>query len=301
MRGSEDRIMAGTNDGRYTRNLRQVLLWVLAAAAVALGAIAAVLLTTGRVSAEPVVVPGIGTVELPFEVRTPAGITDGTIAVYDDGVPRRVAHEIEVLRVKVLAPDGMDASTPDAPVAAPVITPDNESAAPNAPPGFESPIISTLRLIISGIDPRSLFTVPGMPSVPGILLAPEMHMPVPGAPAAAPRKTHGELAVEAAESKLGSAYDYGSAGPDAFDCSGLVQWSYEQAGVEVPRTSYDQLNAGIPVGLDELEPGDLVSFYNGSHSALYAGDGNVIHAATEGVGVVKSPMSEMPVTGARRF
>ncbi|MCM6773110.1 C40 family peptidase [Nocardia sp. CDC159] len=131
---------------------------------------------------------------------------------------------------------------------------------------------------------------------PGLLPQPQ-----PSAPAATPEKTPGQLAVAAAESKLGSAYAFGSNGPDSFDCSGLVQWSYEQAGVELPRTSYEQLAAGTPVPLDELEPGDLVSFYGGDHSALYAGDGRVIHAATSGSGVVMSPISEMPVSGARRF
>nr|WP_245998684.1 C40 family peptidase [Nocardia pseudobrasiliensis] len=135
-----------------------------------------------------------------------------------------------------------------------------------------------------------------MPQLPGLAPRPE-----PSAPAATPEKSHGQLAVEAAESKLGSSYSFGSAGPDSFDCSGLVQWSYEQAGVELPRTSYEQLDAGTPVGLDELQPGDLVSFYGGDHSALYAGDGQVIHAATSGTGVVMSPITEMPVTGARRF
>ncbi|MBF6334142.1 C40 family peptidase [Nocardia transvalensis] len=145
--------------------------------------------------------------------------------------------------------------------------------------------MSALQSLAPGFDFRSL------PPIPGLA------WPEP----AAPEKTQGERAVEAAESKLGAAYSYGSAGPDSFDCSGLVQWSYEQAGVDLPRTSYEQLDAGTPVSLDELEPGDLVSFYGGQHSALYAGDGKVIHAATSGSGVVMSPISEMPVSGARRF
>jgi cell wall-associated NlpC family hydrolase len=130
------------------------------------------------------------------------------------------------------------------------------------------------------------FAVPGLP-IPGIFPA--------------PKKTAGEIAAEAARSKLGAEYDFGATGPDAFDCSGLVVWSYEQAGVELPRTSYEQLTAGIPVALDDLRLGDLVSFYDGDHSALYAGDGQVIHASTSARGVVLSPIGEMPVTAARRF
>ena len=114
-------------------------------------------------------------------------------------------------------------------------------------------------------------------------------------------KSIGERALEVAETKVGSAYRGGATGPDAFDCSGLVQWSYRQVGVDVPRTSYAQLEAGTPVSLDALQPGDLVSFYGGGHSALYAGDGTVVHASTGGEGVVRSAMAQMPVTGARRF
>nr|WP_067833588.1 C40 family peptidase [Nocardia lijiangensis] len=109
------------------------------------------------------------------------------------------------------------------------------------------------------------------------------------------------VAVEAARGKIGSDYSMGATGPDAFDCSGLVQWSYEQAGVDVPRTSYAQLASGTPISQDQLEPGDVVSFYGGGHSGLYAGDGQVIHASTYGTGVVMSPMSSMPYAGARRY
>jgi cell wall-associated NlpC family hydrolase len=116
-----------------------------------------------------------------------------------------------------------------------------------------------------------------------------------------PHKTKGERAVEAARSKLGHGYSYGSAGPDAFDCSGLVKWSYAQAGVDLPRTSYEQLHSGTPVPLDDLQPGDLVSYNGGSHSAIYAGNGRIIHAATESTGVTTGPLNEMSITGARRF
>ncbi len=143
------------------------------------------------------------------------------------------------------------------------------------------------------------------PVVPGISLPPQFAIPglFPENPPPPPKpaESAGERALAAAETKLGSAYRSGAAGPDAFDCSGLVQWAYRQVGVDLPRTSYDQLAAGAPVDVDALRPGDLVSFYGGGHSALYAGDGTVVHAAGDGSGVVRSPISQMPVTGARRF
>ncbi|MGV9616604.1 NlpC/P60 family protein [Nocardia xishanensis] len=131
--------------------------------------------------------------------------------------------------------------------------------------------------------------------------------PVLPAPFAAPKPpvvehpSPGAIAVEAARRKIGSDYSMGATGPDVFDCSGLVQWSYEQAGVEVPRTSYQQLSSGKAISQEELEPGDVVSFYGGGHTGLYAGDGQVIHASTYGTGVVMSPMSSMPYAGARRY
>lgn len=124
---------------------------------------------------------------------------------------------------------------------------------------------------------------------------------VPSGNSVTPQRSTGEVAVAAARTKLGAPYRMGATGPNAFDCSGLVQWSYRQAGREVPRTSYQQLAAGTPVSLDELQTGDVVAYYGGSHSGLYAGNGTIIHAATYGVGVELAPVSSMPVSGARRF
>lgn len=123
----------------------------------------------------------------------------------------------------------------------------------------------------------------------------------PGAPGVELQRTAGEAAVAAAKTKIGAGYSSGATGPNSFDCSGLVQWAYEQAGRELPRTSYQQLSAGKPVSLNELKTGDVISYYGGSHTALYAGGDNVIHAATYGVGVELAPMSSMPAGEARRF
>ncbi|WP_433662235.1 C40 family peptidase [Nocardia sp. CA-128927] len=110
-----------------------------------------------------------------------------------------------------------------------------------------------------------------------------------------------ERAFDAARSKLGAPYGSGAAGPDVFDCSGLVQWAYRRAGRELPRTSGEQLASGTPVAQSELRVGDLVSFYGGGHSGLYAGNGTVIHAGTESTGVELAPLSSMPYAGARRL
>lgn len=89
-------------------------------------------------------------------------------------------------------------------------------------------------------------------------------------------------AVNAALGKQGSPYVWGATGPDSFDCSGLVQWAYKQAGVSLPRSTYSQINAGTSVSQSELKPGDLIFFNGGGHVGIYIGGGNVVHAPTEG-------------------
>ncbi|WP_028477442.1 C40 family peptidase [Nocardia sp. CNY236] len=144
------------------------------------------------------------------------------------------------------------------------------------------------------------FEIPDGIQLPHPLPGLELPGPAP-LPFTPPKKSVGELALDAAMSKVGSPYVYGAAGPNSFDCSGLVQWSYRQAGRELPRTSGAQLASGTPVSLGALRVGDVISFYGGSHSGLYAGDGNVVHAATPGTLVHVAPISSMPVAGARRF
>ncbi|MFE3104920.1 C40 family peptidase [Nocardia tengchongensis] len=143
--------------------------------------------------------------------------------------------------------------------------------------------------------------IPGLPESIPVNIPPLPGVAIPGAPAPAPQHSFRRAAVDAAMSRVGDPYVYGAAGPDAFDCSGLVQWSYAQAGVSLPRTSYDQANTGSPVSYDSLEPGDVVSFYGGSHSGIYIGDGNVVHASTSGQPVKVAPISSMPFAGATRI
>lgn len=112
----------------------------------------------------------------------------------------------------------------------------------------------------------------------------------------------GVAALEAAKTKIGAPYVWGGNGPDSFDCSGLTSWAYKQAGVSIPRTAAQQAAAGTPVDLDDLQLGDLVTFYEGAtHVGIYAGDGQVLNAPTYGVPVSYAPIDSMPVYNAVRF
>ncbi|WP_208903456.1 C40 family peptidase [Streptomyces incarnatus] len=110
-----------------------------------------------------------------------------------------------------------------------------------------------------------------------------------------------EAALAYAYAKLGSPYVWGAAGPDAFDCSGLVQAAYRSAGISLPRTTYAQINAGRRVSRSELQPGDLVFFYSGiSHVGIYVGNGQIIHAPNPSAPVRLAPIDLMPFAGATR-
>jgi peptidoglycan DL-endopeptidase CwlO len=102
--------------------------------------------------------------------------------------------------------------------------------------------------------------------------------------------------LRAAISRLGMPYVWGAAGPKAFDCSGLVQWSFAQAGILVPRVADDQALAGPAVPISQLGPGDLL-FYRTepsrpgyiSHVAIYLGNGWMIQAPQTGMDVEVVP------------
>ena len=85
----------------------------------------------------------------------------------------------------------------------------------------------------------------------------------------------GQTAVAAAKSQVGQPYVWGGTGNGGFDCSGLTQWAYSQAGVELPRTA-DQQAIGQQVSADQLQPGDLVVW--DGHVAMYSGNGEIVEA-----------------------
>lgn len=92
-------------------------------------------------------------------------------------------------------------------------------------------------------------------------------------------------AVDLATGLLGVPYRWGGATPAGFDCSGLVYYTFRQAGLSVPRTSQQQYHAARPVPLEQAAPGDLVFFGQRgriSHVGIYLGDQRFIHAPETG-------------------
>jgi peptidoglycan DL-endopeptidase CwlO len=96
--------------------------------------------------------------------------------------------------------------------------------------------------------------------------------------------TAGVQALRFALSRIGDPYVWGAAGPSAFDCSGLVVWSFAQIGISLPHFTGDLWNSGVHVPRSQLEPGDLVFFFASlSHVGIYIGNGLMIDAPTWGM------------------
>ncbi|MFJ4186451.1 NlpC/P60 family protein [Kitasatospora sp. NPDC089509] len=119
----------------------------------------------------------------------------------------------------------------------------------------------------------------------------------------APGSSHGAAALAAAASKVGSPYVWGATGPGSFDCSGLMVWAFNQAGVSLPRTSQEQAGAGTRIGSDisQAQPGDMLIFYGDAHHVgIYAGNGQVLHAPKPGASVRYEAVSNMPLASIVR-
>lgn len=106
----------------------------------------------------------------------------------------------------------------------------------------------------------------------------------------------GQAIVDTAMQYLGVPYVWGGTSPSGFDCSGLVQYVCRKNGISVSRVAADQRGDGTYVSRDNLQPGDLVFFSNGSyihHVGIYVGNGNMIHAPQTG-DVVKISSIDTP-------
>ena len=112
-----------------------------------------------------------------------------------------------------------------------------------------------------------------------------------------------QTAVSTAMAQIGDPYVWGAGGPNAFDCSGLMQYAYSAAGISLPHSSRMQSTMGVPVSRSALQPGDLLFFYSPvSHVGMYIGNGQMVHASTSGVPVKTASIDSMGnFTSARRI
>ena len=115
-------------------------------------------------------------------------------------------------------------------------------------------------------------------------------------------KTVGVQALNKALTKIGDPYVWAAAGPDEFDCSGLVMWAYGQIGIHLLHFTGDQWNEGEHIPRSELQPGDLVFFYAAiSHVGLYVGNGLMVDAPSAGQDVQIQPIDWANFVGAVRI
>lgn len=101
-----------------------------------------------------------------------------------------------------------------------------------------------------------------------------------------------EQAVDIAMQYIGVPYVWGGTTPKGFDCSGLMQYTYNQLGIHISRTTSSQIHNGREVSREELKKGDLILFgHPVHHVGMYVGDGNFIEAPYSGAYVKITPLS----------
>ncbi|WP_329118413.1 C40 family peptidase [Streptomyces sp. NBC_01465] len=107
--------------------------------------------------------------------------------------------------------------------------------------------------------------------------------------------------LDFARAQMGKPYVWGATGPSSYDCSGLTQAAWKAAGIDLPRTTWDQVKVGTRVATADLQPGDLVFFYDDiSHVGIYIGGGKMIHAPHTGANVREESIYYMPIYGSVR-
>ncbi|MDH6522246.1 C40 family peptidase [Streptomyces sp. SAI-090] len=123
------------------------------------------------------------------------------------------------------------------------------------------------------------------------------------APAAynGPASGRAKTAIDFAYAQLGKPYEWGSTGPNSYDCSGLVGAAWRSAGVSLPRTVKQMYDAGRKVSQSDLQPGDIIYWYNDNqHNGIYIGNGKAIHAPRTGKNIEITQVSYMPFFAASR-
>ncbi len=209
-------------------------------------------------------------------------------------VSGRQPEQLPVVAFGTVGIGGVDAVVSDS-VARSLGVPAGNAIVVSAPPDSVAGLTARIKAVLprgAAVEPLvTEVTRPGGPSQVGT---------IPGAPVSGGAMTAAQLttALRAAESRRGLPYVWGAAGPASFDCSGLVQWSFAQAGISMPRVAADQARAGPAVPVSQLQPGDLLFYHTDptdpgyiSHVAIYLGNGWMIQAPQPGMDVQVVPAS----------
>jgi cell wall-associated NlpC family hydrolase len=207
---------------------------------------------------------------------------------------RQQQQRLPVVAFGTVGIGGVDAVVSDS-VARSLGMPARNALVVSAPPDSVASLAARIKAVLpkgASVEPLvTEVTRPGGPSPVGT---------IPGTSAVGGAMTAAQLtaALKAAESRRGLPYVWGAAGPSSFDCSGLVEWSFAQAGVSMPRVAADQARTGPSVPVSQLQPGDLLFYHTDptdpgyiSHVAIYLGNGWMIQAPQPGMDVEIVPAS----------
>jgi cell wall-associated NlpC family hydrolase len=207
---------------------------------------------------------------------------------------RQQQQRLRVVAFGTVGIGGVDAVVSDS-VARSLGMPDKNALVVSAPPDSVASLAARIKAVLpkgASVEPLvTEVTRPGGPSPVGT---------IPGTSAVGGAISAAQLtaALRAAESRRGLPYVWGAVGPSSFDCSGLVEWSFAQAGVSMPRVAADQARTGPSVPVSQLQPGDLLFYHTDptdpgyiSHVAIYLGNGWMIQAPQPGMDVEIVPAS----------
>ena len=209
-------------------------------------------------------------------------------------VSGRQQQRLPVVAFGTVGIGGVDAVVSDS-VARSLGMPARNAIVVSAPPHQVASLAARIKAVLpkgASVEPLvTEVTRPGGPTPVGT---------IPGTAAGGGAMTAAQLtaALKAAESRRGLPYVWGAAGPSSFDCSGLVQWSFAQAGIRMPRVAADQARTGPAVPVSQLQPGDLLFYHTDptdpgyiSHVTIYLGNGWMIQAPQPGMDVEVVPAS----------
>jgi cell wall-associated NlpC family hydrolase len=212
----------------------------------------------------------------------------------------RTRERLPVVAFGTVGMGGVDAVVSDA-TAASLGMPAANAIVISAPSASVTSLAQLIKKVLpAGAAVEPLVTQVSRPSSAGIAPSSSAGIASSTAAAGGPAITAAQLttALRAAESRRGLPYVWGAAGPTSFDCSGLVQWSFAQAGVSMPRVAADQARTGPAVPVSQLQPGDLLFYHTDptdpgyiSHVAIYLGNGWMIQAPQPGMNVQVVPAS----------